>query len=363
MYADVLIMGTPSNYDQILTYQIPSEIKLQKGSLVSVPVRQRISQGLVLAVHNNKPNLSSLKEIRQILSDEPVITEAGLKLAFWLADYYVCSLSKVFPLFLPPAVRTKKRIVYVLNQSSSVAELLLQEKERKILEVLRANQSSGLTSQEIERKVQQPVQNDLEYLLENKFIRLETVFVPQVKSKEEVFFKIKAGVVGVEELLKRAPQQRKIYELLQKSPCSEKALKAKGLYSRSALQGLYEKKLLEIYYEEISRNPLLEKLSSERPQVLTPAQEYASKVICNNLQTEKRKWLLFGITGSGKTEVYLRVMQKVINRGRQVLYLVPEISLTPQIVSLLVEVFGDKEVAVLHSALSEGERYDQWKQA
>lgn len=360
MYADVLIMGTPSNYDQILTYQIPAEIKLREGSLVSVPVKNRISQGLVLAVHNNKPNLNSLKEIRQVLSSEPVITDSGLKLAYWLADYYVCSLNKVFPLFLPPAVRTKKQIVYVLN-SSSVEEMLLQEKERKILEVLRANQSSGLTLQEIERKVRQSVKNELEYLLENKFIRQETVFVPQVKSKKEVFFKIKAGAVGAEDLLKRAPLQRKIYELLQKSSCSEKDLKEKGLYSRSALQGLYEKKIIEIYYEEISRNPLLEKLSSERPQVLTPAQEHASEVICNHLQTDKRKWLLFGITGSGKTEVYLRVMQKTINQGKQVLYLVPEISLTPQIVSLLAEVFGKEEVAILHSALSLGERYDQWR--
>ena len=361
MYADVLIMDTPSNFDQILTYLIPSEIKLRMGSLVSVSVRQRVSQGLVLVVHNNKPNLSSLKEIRQVLSSEPVITDSGLKLAYWLAKYYVCSLSKVFPLFLPPAARTKKRIVYVLNQSLSVEELLLQEKERKILEVLRAMQSSGLTSREIEQKIQQPVQKDLEYLLENKFIRRETVFVSQMKSKEEIFFKIKVGGIGVEELLKRAPQQRKIYGLLQKSPCSENDLKVKGLYSRSALQGLYEKKLIEIYYEETSRNPLLEKLSNERPQVLTPAQEHAIKAICNSLQSDKRKWLLFGITGSGKTEVYIRVMQKVISQGKQVLYLVPEISLTPQIVSLLAEVFGDNEVAVLHSGLSMGERYDQWR--
>ena len=361
MFADVLILGVPSNFDQILTYQISSEIKLRKGLLVSVSVRQRISQGLVLAVHNNRPDYNKLKMIRQVLGNEPVITGSGLELAYWLADYYVCSLSKVIPLFLPLAVRTKKRIVYVLNQSLIVEELLLQEKERKILEVLRADQSSGLTSIEIERKIQQPVQQELAYLLENKFILQETVFVPQVKNKEETFYKIKERAVGVERLLKRAPQQQKIYELLQQCPCSEKDLKVKGLYSRSALQGLAEKKLIEVYYEETSRNPLLERLSHKRPRVLTPEQEHAIKVICNNLQTEKKKWLLFGITGSGKTEVYLRVMQKVVSQGKQVLYLVPEISLTPQIVSLLSDVFGERKVAILHSALSRGERYDQWR--
>ena len=100
---------------------------------------------------------------------------------------------------------------------------------------------------------------------------------------------------------------------------------------------------------------------SARPEVLNLDQKRVCEIISNNLQTEagKKKWLLFGITGSGKTEVYLRVMKEILAQGKQVLYLVPEISLTPQIVSLLAEVFGE-EVVVLHSALSAGERYDQW---
>lgn len=360
MYADVLILGTPGNFEQILTYNIPAELELLPGSLVLVPIRQRISQGLILSVHKHRPELRNLKNIRQVLTAGSVVSECRLKLASWMAEYYVCSLNKVIQLFLPPPVRTKEQKIYLLNSSFSAAELLLPEIERKTIEALREKLPVGMTKQDLERKLQQPVQKELENLLDSNLIREEIVFVPQVTKKEENIFKLKAGHIGAEELLRRAPQQRKIYELLKEGPLSVNDLKVKGVYSRSAVQGLYEKQLIEIFRKDVIRNPLQAKLSGFRPQVLNEEQDHVWTTICAHLGSKKRKWLLYGITGSGKTEVYIRVMEKVIKQGQQVLYLVPEISLTPQLTSLLVEVFGDK-VAVLHSALSEGERYDQWR--
>ncbi len=361
MYVDVLIMGTPSNFDQIFTYRIPPELKVEVGSLVSVPVRQRNYKGLALTIFQDKPNLRGLRNIKQVLVREPVVTGCGFKLAHWLADYYVCSLNKALQLFIPPPVRMKEKIVYFAETSFPARELLLQEKEKKILKVLRANLGQGLTSREIRQKLQQPVQKELAYLIENKFIRFEKVFVPQVTHKEKVVFRIKEGCEDVEKVLSRAPRQREILKLLKEAPHSRDDLKAKGTYSRTALQGLYEKNLIEVCKQKVERSPLQEKLQSARPEVLNLDQKRVCEIISNNLQTEagKKKWLLFGITGSGKTEVYLRVMKEILAQGKQVLYLVPEISLTPQIVSLLAEVFGE-EVVVLHSALSAGERYDQW---
>lgn len=359
MYADVLIMGTPSNHEQIFTYKIPAELNIQAGLLVSVPLRQRTLQGLVLSVYQEKPSLSGLKEIKQVLTQEPVVTACGLELAHWLADYYVCSLNKAMQLFLPPPVRKKEKILYFPGTSFLAGELLLQEKESKILKILSDQAALGLTSRAIGRKLQQPVQKELEYLLENKLIRVVKVFVPQVTKKEKIVFQIKAGCGEAEELLRRAPRQRAILELLREAPHTQDDLKAKGVYSKTALQGLIEKELIERCREGVVRHPLQGKLLNVRPPVLNLAQERACAAICHHLQAEPRKWLLFGITGSGKTEVYLRVMEEVLRQGQQVLYLVPEISLTPQIVSLLADVFGEK-VAILHSALSAGERYDQW---
>ena len=103
----------------------------------------------------------------------------------------------------------KEKIVYFAETSFPARELLLQEKEKKILKVLRANLGQGLTSREIRQKLQQPVQKELAYLIENKFIRFEKVFVPQVTHKEKVVFRIKEGCEDVEKVLSRAPRQRK----------------------------------------------------------------------------------------------------------------------------------------------------------
>ncbi len=359
MYATVLIMEKPGNFDQMLTYSIPTEIKVQAGSLVAVPVRRKILKGLVLSVEENRPNLSRIKEITQVLIEQPIVTTCGLELAHWIADYYVCSLNKVFQLFFPPPVRMKGKVVYTVGSSPLLGELLLQNEEREILELLRANPSKNLTGLEIRRKMKRPVQNNLEYLLNNNYLQAKKVFVPQVTQKENVIFSIKEGQGEFEELLKKAPLQKRIMEILKKGPHSQAELKEKGLYNRPALKALYKKQLLEVCREGMVRSPFREKLIKIRPHSINPDQRKACAAINNSLKAGKGKWLLFGVTGSGKTEVYLRIMEEALTQGKQVLYLVPEISLTPQVISLLLKVFGEK-VAVLHSALSSGERYDEW---
>lgn len=359
MYATVLITESPGNFDQILTYSIPVELTVQAGSLVAVPVRRKIVKGLVLSVEENRPNLSRIKEIAQVLIQEPVVTGCGLELARWIADYYVCSLNKVFQLFFPPPVRMKGKVVYSLVFPLLPGELLLQEEERQILDLFRSNQARSFTSEEIRRKMRRPVQQDLEYLLNNKYIQAKQVFNPQVTSKENIIFSIKEGIGEFEEILKRAPIQKRIMEKLKKAPHALNDLKEIGLYNRPALKALYEKQLIEISREGITRSPFREILKKTRPQSINSDQRQACETISNSIREGKGKWLLFGVTGSGKTEVYLRIMEEALALGKQVLYLVPEISLTPQVISLLLDVFGER-VAVLHSALSAGERYDEW---
>ena len=367
MYANVLIMENPGNFDQILTYSIPATLKAEAGSLVLVPVRRQFCKGIILSFQEERPALNRIKEIKQVLPGESFVTKTGLQLAHWIAEYYVCSLNKAISLFLPPPVRMKEKLIYLLNKevSGGVGELLLQEQERKILELLRKSTSGGLTSQEIGRRLGQPVQQELTYLLDNQFITLKKFFVPQVTSQEQVVFGIKEGkqkiaVAEQEKMLKRAPRQKVLFEMLREKPYSVAELKEKGVYNRAALQALAAKNLIEISRKKMERNPLREELKNERPSALNMAQKQICEKIGQSLQGGQGKWLLYGVTGSGKTEVYLHVMEKVLAQEKQVLYLVPEIALTPQIISLLVAVFGEK-VAVLHSALSPGERHDEWR--
>ncbi len=369
MYANVLIMENPGNFDQILTYSIPVAIKTEAGSLVLVPVRQQFCKGIILSMQEERPALKRIKEIKQVLPGESFVTKVGLQLAHWIAEYYICSLNKALQLFLPPPVRMKEKLVYLLNnqgETGGVGELLLQEQERRILELLRKNISEGLTSQGIARRLGQSVQQELAYLVDNHFITLKKVFVPQVTPREKVMFRIKEGKQAIngeaeqEKMLKRAPRQKALFEMIREKPYSLAELKEKGVYNRAALQALAEKNLIEIFCEEMDRNPLRQKSRNKRPQSLNTAQQQICETIGQSLQAGQRKWLLYGVTGSGKTEVYLHVMEKALAQGKQVLYLVPEIALTPQTISLLVAVFGEK-VAVLHSALSPGERHDEWR--
>ena len=331
MYADVLIMGL----GKIYTYGV-GDLEVGCGDLVEVPVRNRYYRGIVLGF-KGESDVEGIRKIRGILVPG-VINEVGLRLAKWLANYYVCSLERVLGLFVPPPVRMKEEVVYIAEEFLPERELLLPEKEKGILKALRKGD-----------KIRHS--RELEYLVENGFVKVKKVFVPRVSKRQELVFRGKE-VAGAEELLRRAPKQRELWELLKTGTFRESELRA---YGRSVIKGLREKGLVEVKKERFFREPLTAALERKRPEKLNAWQEAA----CQKILSRRAKWLLWGVTGSGKTEVYLKIMEKVLTSGKQVLYLVPEIALTPQLVSLLVDVFGG-EVAVLHSALSAGERYDEW---
>jgi len=360
MYADILIITDGfGDFDQVLSYRIPQSMNIEAGFLVSIPVRKKIMKGLVLFVQEGKPALKIIKDVYQVLAEEAVVTASGLKLGKWIADYYICSLNKAMQLFFPPPVRMKEKTVYLSNSQSLMDGLLLQEKEKEILKILEQYQEKGLTCQEIKRKMKLPVQKDLEYMVKDNYIRMKKTFVPQIVKKEKVIVSIKGYYADMAEACKNAPKQKAILNILKDVPHSLSELKEKGVYNRASLKALYDKNFIKIEREDLERNPFQERLKKERPELLNEEQKMACKVICNSIKNGYEKWLLFGVTGSGKTEVFLQAIEEVLKLGRQVLYMVPEISLTPQVIALLLDTFGE-EVAVLHSALAPGERYDEW---
>lgn len=405
MYANVLIVENAGNFDQVLTYSIPAGMKAEVGALVLVPVRRQYCKGLILSVREERPALAKIKELKQVFDDVTAVSPMAIELAQWMADYYVCSMQKVLALFLPPPVRIKEKLVYLLHSEKfgEAEEMLLPEQERRILELLRQKGAAGLTNMEIRRRLGHSVEQELANLIDGGFLTVKKLFEPEVTVKEEVIFRLreqkqdKQGMQDIQdnkdkqdrsekykqekqdfseaqeverqvELLKRAPRQQAIWHALQEKPYSATELKKEGLYNRSALQALIDKNLIEWCGVGVEREPYRTKTTGTRPDALNAAQEKVFNALRQSLQAISdqriqdvpRKWLLYGVTGSGKTEVYLHIMEEALALGRQVLYLVPEIALTPQVVALLVAVFGE-QVAVLHSALSPGERYDQWR--
>ena len=360
MFCDVLILQPESNHDQIYTYLLPERAEAAVGSLVTVPVRQHLLQGLILKIYEEKPQLKVIKPLKEVLCDEPVLSSLGLSLASWLSDYYVCSLNKAVHVFLPPSVRQKEEEI-LLPGPKIEEHLFLSEMERVVLQEAIANEARGIFSRQIVGKYGIEAKTALDNLKKAGCLQVKKVFFPKVTAKKIRAVRLTGRYNDGEILRKKAPRQAEIIEMLKAGPQPVAELQKEGKRVSSVLKGLIEKGWVEIFEIEAGRDPKSVVLETKRPPVLNIDQQAACQAICESIRKrENQIFYLFGVTGSGKTEVYLKAVEEALSLGKQTLYLVPEIALTPQIISILLSAFGP-QVAVLHSALSPGERYDEWQ--
>jgi len=363
MLADILILRPQSNHDQVLTYLLPAELaKVEAGSLVSVPVRQQLEKGLVLRLHEDMPEIKTrLKQVYALLDDTPLLTKAALALAQWISEYYICSLNKSVHLFLPPPVRQGVKDVLLLNDSEAVRQLFLDEMENRILEYLKKNPHKKISSRDIVNKYGMKAKTSLEVLFKQDLLKVKKDFSSNVEDKQHVTYKLSDTALDMQQIARKAPRQGAVLQGLQDGLSSLKELKEKYGQIQPVIKSLIKKGWIIATEETVSRNPFENRLSGGLRFPLNEHQSEASRVICAAVLHRQRKtWLLHGVTGSGKTAVYLEAIAEALKNGRQVLYLVPEIALTPQITTVLLDGFGAL-VAILHSALTPGERHDEWK--
>ncbi|MEP4047501.1 MAG: primosomal protein N', partial [Luteolibacter sp.] len=300
MIARVLIDG-PS--ELVFDYAIPADLPVVEGCRVRIPIRQKITSGTVLSVIP-PPEQSefAMREVKSLIDPEPLITPVLLKVARWISNYYGSSIESVIRSILPEAVRT-------------------EDNAAKTRRIATANENID----------------------------------PEDLAKLE----------------KRAPKQYIILSLLLAAENRTLPTTELGDGSAPSLKSLESKGLLKISTEEIRRNPeAAEEIIPSQPLNLNDQQQEAFELISQSLLTShsalgteaKRPFLLLGVTGSGKTEVYLQAAQAALDLGKTVLVLVPEIALTPQTVRRFKSRFSHltDQVAVLHSNLSQGERFDEW---
>ena len=300
MIARVLIDG-PS--ELVFDYAIPADLPVVEGCRVRVPIRQKSSSGTVLAIHEPPAQSEfAMREIQSLIDPEPLITPTLLKVARWIANYYGSSIESVIRSILPEAVRTEDN----------------SAKTRRI-----ATAAENIDPAELEK------------------------------------------------LAKRAPKQYAILAILLHAPERTLPTPDLGEHSAPSLKSMEAKGYLKISTEEIRRDPeAAETIVPSHPLTLNEQQQAAFEAISSSLITDhsalgteaKRPYLLLGVTGSGKTEVYLQSAQAALDLGKTVLVLVPEIALTPQTVRRFKARFSqlNDQVAVLHSNLSQGERFDEW---
>ncbi|QHI35621.1 Primosomal protein N' [Kordia antarctica] len=367
-FIDVIL---PIPLQRLFTYSITETEAnfLQQGMRVAVPFgKSKVYTALVYKIHQEAPETYEAKEIQQILDEEPIISPQQLKHWEWISSYYMASLGEVFRSAVPSAFLLESETIISKHENCDVDENSLKDDEFLIFEALQ--HQSLLKIQEIskilDKKNVLPV---LTRLIDKKVIQVYEEIYEQYKPKLVRYVKLHAkyesekSLQELLETLNRAKKQREvILTLFSISATAKKPIKVKELATQSKassaiIKALIDKEILEEYYIQRDRITYNGGETEDSKQ-LNQYQLEAYETIKTAFKT-KDVCLLYGITSSGKTEVYVKLIEEIIATGKQVLYLLPEIALTTQLITRLQQYFGEK-VAIYHSKYSIHERVEVW---
>jgi len=370
-FIDVIL---PLSLPKTFTYRVSADehLFLQKGMRVAVPFgKNKIYTALIVELHNNEPSLYEAKFIDQILDDRPIVNEFQIKHWFWISTYYMCSIGDVYRGALPSALLLESETIISQQKENFVNEAELSDDEFLIFEALQ--HQSSLKIQNIvdilNKKTVLPV---IHKLLNKGIITLQEEIHEVYKPKLTRYIKLhsqyneEANLIALlNNFNKKAAKQKDVilhYFQLQsreKKPIAAKQLAESANVSSTIIKALIEKQVFEEYYIQVDRINF-DQNKKDKKLVLSAAQQNAYLEIVNSF-TSKEVCLLHGVTSSGKTEIYTQLIENELEKGKQVLYLLPEIALTTQLVSRLTQYFGNK-VAVFHSKYSYNERVEVWQQ-
>tara|TARA_R110002049_G_scaffold94037_1_gene231972 strand:- start:6481 stop:8922 length:2442 start_codon:yes stop_codon:yes gene_type:complete len=364
-FIDIIL---PIPIQKTFTYSVTEDEAnfLQKGMRVAVSFgKSKMYTGLVFNIHNNAPTLYEAKEIHQILDETPLVNVKQLQHWQWIANYYMCSLGDVYRASLPSAFLLESETIIFKNDAFT-DDSILADDEFLIFEALQ--HQSQLTIHQVVtilgKKKVMPIVNEL---IKKSAIYIKEEIYEQYKPKLVKYVRLQAkyntdaALNSLLEELSRAKKQRDavltFFQLLTtKKPIKAKDLEEKANVSSTILKSLVDKDIFEFYHIQIDR--VQYKGDTNDLKVLNEFQEKALSEIKETFK-EKDVTLLHGITSSGKTEVYTKLIQEVLDQGKQVLFLLPEIALTTQIITRLQFYFGE-QISVFHSKYTINERVEVW---
>lgn len=361
LVARVAVENTAYSFDKPFDYGVPESLApdCMAGMRVLVPFGRgnKKRQGIVLEIFNSQTD--GLKSLVSLLDDEPVISEEMIQTARFISEHCFCTLYEAVKTMLPAGINYKVTSVYGANEISDSMRSNLSDEQKRIYDYLFPKRK--------------PVKSDV---LLDAFGYVDTTMLDKL-SQEGVLFKSDRAYRRVSDAvakmvalnagvdiskIKLTEKQKRVAELIEMSGgvSVKEVLYFTGV-SSSVIDSLYKKGVIHLYDEEVFR---IEKRFSD---VKAPAiilsdeqQKACDSLYCEYKDTKPHTSLLYGVTGSGKTSVFIKLIERVIDDNRGIIVMVPEISLTPQFVSQFSQRFGDK-IAVFHSALSLGERLDEYK--
>ncbi|PDS26904.1 replication restart helicase PriA [Flavobacterium branchiophilum] len=369
-FIDVIIaLSLPKTF----TYQINEHEFhfIQIGMRVVVPFgKSKLYTAIVVKIHQNEPLLYQAKEIDQILDEKPIVTPIQIQHWFWISDYYMCNIGEVLKAALPSALLLESETTIECDTSNFIDEKTLNDEEFLIYEALKIQNALKISDiiKILNRKNVFPI---IQKLIQKKVILLHEEVTEVYKPKLVKYIRLNPiyqeenGLNLLLNELKKSEKQRNLvmhyFQMVakEKNPLAVKNLLDAAASNTTTLKTLIQKNIFEIYYIQENRIQFDGKATS-KDLILNEYQQQAFQDILLQLQT-KNVCLLHGVTASGKTEVYIKIIEKYLINNKQVLYLLPEIALTAQLVQRLRKHFGNK-VAVYHSKFNINERVEVWHQ-
>lgn len=372
--ARIALQAATYAIDKPYDYQVPPELldTLRPGMRVVVPfgAGNRRTEGIVLALEGGYPDDPRRKSILTVLDEEPVLDGEALRLALWMRERWFCTVYDAARAMLPAglyfSLQDRWKLAPGVDREAAYAAAGRSEHARHIVELLFVSGREADVAQIKEAFGTKDPNPALKLLRDKGILTLETSASRGVGDKKEL---VASLAIPPEEAMalvtprhRSAPLRYAVTELL----CALGSASAKELCyftgaANATLRSLEKSGILRLEHREVFRRVTVEAGERAAPPVLNAEQQAAFEGL-DALAAAGRPAaaLLYGVTGSGKTQVYLRLIYEALARGRTAMVLVPEIALTPQLLRIFASHFGD-DIAVLHSSLRAGERYDEWK--
>ena len=368
MIAKIAVSAATFAIDKPYSYRIPMGLDVQPGMRVQIPFGRgnRRTEGVVLSVEPGEAD--DLKAIDSVLDETPLLSRKMLQLAAFMRERYFCSFYEAVRVMLPAGLWFRTKNTFSLTDDRSWQEKQLRRRDAKAVLELLLELGGSADEMVLEKALlpEEDLDDALQYLLRNKWVTSQQDFIPRSSDKTEQIATLASSAEEALEYARHRPRsaamQRAVLELL----CSVGSVSVKELCYFTGAKISTVKRLADLGYLTLTQRPVLrcrqiKPVCVTGPVELNEEQNLAFAGIRAQMEQEKPgAALLWGVTGSGKTAVYLTLIRACLDAGKSAMLLVPEIGLTPQLLSLLAGHFGE-QIAVLHSSLPPGERYDQWK--
>lgn len=351
MIAEIIINTTAKNLQKTFSYKVPPHLDVRTGSRVFVPFGRRCEEGIVVALRSDAETANmpyKLKCIESVLSVQVGFQEEMIQTALWISSYYLCNAADALRLFMieKKGIRTERHFSICTGEKGA------DEQEQLVLSYISGRGGTAAETLLIKRFGEMRIKS----LVSRGILKASAAVKNKIadKTEDQVVF-VRADT---ENLLFRRPRQQALLQRLQANSHVSVAALVKEGFSRDLIHRLAGTGLIRIEQQIRPTVNLSAPLCGDKRWQLTAEQERAVQVIRQD--REGKTYVLHGVTGSGKTEVYMHLAAQVLAEGKQVFVLVPEIGLTGQIVRRFLRRFGD-DVVVMHSQLSKGERQNNWR--